>query len=723
MASDNQRNEDCAHRIIGYVLENWAENPAQGLEAVLVGSPDTPEATATEKGEEAREEPFWSVRARQLDLLSFLFGRLIADLEKTELYPLWTSGGPDFDRDVARALWQQDSSQRDSLMRSPAQPKLPAQAVAMAQVIGRYQELARKVQNQFSHLEPFSGALVSNCHDPLRLQRAGKAEWIAFIQPLLDARWLEGRADLREVLDDAWELIVQTGSVDLEFRFREADGWTDYNARFGFGSLREAVVAGLERATRRAGMFEVLGTEPEEYLKGVLFSLRQGGVSIDEEAEARLEIVVSGLGPVRPLGLHHPALELDIAESVAADLIDLGSALFPEPEDLPALATDVPFRGTSLFAAVDADLEALAGGSGIGMSEHKADFAGAVSVFCRAIRATLAECFVALDNPPGRATELLRQFLKLNVFSWWREATRRAALLALRSFVSDALRRPFDELDPAFAAALSLYGMTAAGWETQGADSIAGAALKSYTWERLMFIMLKPDAPNHAKLGRGIADLTAEGELLRFIAQFRDFRAPAPPKPLAHPAAERETDRAMQYALAGGDVLAGTVNLLIWLVLFERLASLAADAGQGGAPSAADLPWFESALNGGTLGLCADFLFGETTGLKVVPLSGYATMRHPAIASALAIWRQARYGEDMRAALANWADKEGDEGSLDTLQLTRQALNYALRHHLQDMMSPGYLPRTLKDMEAQAAKSYWRMPGAGGSTGGGSGLH
>jgi hypothetical protein len=101
--------------------------------------------------------------------------------------------------------------------------------------------------------------------------------------------------------------------------------------------------------------------------------------------------------------------------------------------------------------------------------------------------------------------------------------------------------------------------------------------------------------------------------------------------------------------------------------------------------------------------------------MKVVPLSNLATIDHPAIDSALRIWRRARDGDDVRAALATWAKNEGDAGSLDTLQVTRQALNYALLHQLQDMMSPGYLPRTVKDMQARNAEAYWRMPGGNGS--------
>jgi hypothetical protein len=77
----------------------------------------------------------------------------------------------------------------------------------------------------------------------------------------------------------------------------------------------------------------------------------------------------------------------------------------------------------------------------------------------------------------------------------------------------------------------------------------------------------------------------------------------------------------------------------------------------------------------------------------------------------LEIWRRARDGEDVRAALASWAQREGDANALDTLQVTRLAMNAALLHHLQEMMSPGYLSRNLKEMRAASEGSYWRTPG------------
>jgi hypothetical protein len=251
----------------------------------------------------------------------------------------------------------------------------------------------------------------------------------------------------------------------------------------------------------------------------------------------------------------------------------------------------------------------------------------------------------------------------------------------------------------------------------QSLDQATARAAKekfdTWLWDRLIVTVLPPEAPDHARFGRGATELTSEGELLRFIAQFRWLRAPFLPKPNAT-IELRAADGAMVQAMASGDALPALSGLLVWTVLFARLTQFGFDVVEGDAPAIGrdEWPWMKAALVGGALGFCADILFGETTGMKVLPISEIHEIGHPSVSSALRIWRKAQDGEDVRGLLATWAEREGDAGALDTLQMTRQALNYALLHQLQDMISPGYLQRSVREMEARAAEAYWRVPGA-----------
>lgn len=362
-----------------------------------------------------------------------------------------------------------------------------------------------------------------------------------------------------------------------------------------------------------------------------------------------------------------------------------------------------------------------------------------IAVFAESFNAALMDRFFAFDNPPGRTAELLRQFLKLSVTYWWSEVTRRAAFASLSAFLGQAMKGGFAEADTDLKATLSHYGVGATDWEAsrvlmgvtradrrldQATARAAKEKFDTWLWDRLVVTTLPPDGPDHARFGRGATDLTGEGELLRFIAQFRTVRMPFLPKPNAT-IELREADRAMIQAMASGDGLPTLAGLLDWTVLFARLTRFGFDVVEGDAPAIGkdEWPWFKSALVGGAFGFCADILFGDTTGMKVLPLSGLAELNHPSVDSALRLWRRARDRDDVRGALAAWAEREGDANALDTLQMTRQALNYALLHQLQDMISPGYLQRAVKDTEARAADAYWRMPGAGDRSDGGGTLN
>jgi hypothetical protein len=725
MSGMTDRDRDMARmrRVVEHLVRSWRHSPAEGLESILTGDPDTTvlavqDLASPGNGAENAPKPFWSVKARQIDLWSLLLHHLIADIEKAKHQPLWTSGGPEFDRQVARALWRiaPGASEPSTSSNAPTQDAmLPAQAVALAKVIASYQDRVHRLQSRLTLTTPYPGSLISHSHDPLRLRRAGKAAWVAFIYPLLDTSMIKP-GGVEEVLDGAWELIVTLGYVEMDLRFKDGDSWTEYNTRFGFDSLREAVVSGLERATRRIGMVDVFSADPETFLEGIFFSLQKLGLDVEPQDRQRIKGIVSSLAPVRAIGLLHPAIELEIAEGAPKELIDLAAALFPGADDFPALSD------STLFQAIDSDLSALASGAEIAEPREKQSFAQHVEIFCRCMRATLVEPFAAWDLPPGRSTELLRQLMKLNVSNWWREAARRSIWLTLRLFGSSALKRSHSELDPHLASVLQQYSITPEGWESHRADCRVAPRTSSYSetqsratieslmryfWDRLIFIAVDPDGPNHAAHGRGIADFTAEGALLRFMALFREFRAPVSPKPLGDPIAERETDRTMREAVSSGDVLNPFANFLIWQVLLQRLRD---HAERAGGQEVDDQSWFDAAVTSGALGFCADYLFGQTTGLSQVPLSSYPELHHPAIPPAIALWKKARDAEDVRNQLADWARRQGDADAPARLQSTRDALNQAVRHHLQDMVSPGYLPRMLKESRARDNENYWRSP-------------
>src|SRR5687768_4726793 len=126
--ADRVRQDERGNAIIAYIGKNFRNDSVAGLEALLIGNPDTLRPLPA-----GSEEPFWSAKAQQQDLLFFLLHSFIAKLEESESYSLWTSGGPDFDRDVARVFWSLGEGGAQHAVRD----EIPAKVVEIARMIRR----------------------------------------------------------------------------------------------------------------------------------------------------------------------------------------------------------------------------------------------------------------------------------------------------------------------------------------------------------------------------------------------------------------------------------------------------------------------------------------------------------------------------------------------------------------------------------------------------------
>lgn len=93
-----------------------------------------------------------------------LLGGLVADLRRAGLLDVMKSRDPTFDRDVARELWRlNDGGGVPVELTAPTGNKMAVQA---AEIIGRYQEAARKMQNDAgAWIGKQPGYIVRQSHD------------------------------------------------------------------------------------------------------------------------------------------------------------------------------------------------------------------------------------------------------------------------------------------------------------------------------------------------------------------------------------------------------------------------------------------------------------------------------------------------------------------------------------------------------------------------------
>lgn len=379
---------------LDYVNTTWADDPAEGIFAMIYGSP------------KARFGSRASANAAQDAQFRRLMGGVAGELEAAGLFDVLRRG--ELDRDVARAMW--------SLNDEAALRALPEQAVAIARILQKWQEVARIEGNRHgAWIGKLDNYVVRQTHHPDRIAEAGFAKWKADTLPKLDLPRMFPNGVPRDL--DAWLnetfLNLTTGvrikgagdftaermaafkgpgnlakklSQERVLHFRSADDWFNYNARYGFSNLREAYVQGLHRVAESTGLMQVLGTNPEANLDSVVTALR---AQLSRTSREKLQAFDKKLGG--PLGhrLRNALLEVSgqtrrVASARLAaigagirvwnTLTGLGGAVISAVTDVPVRASALKYQGQSYFAELGRGLVAPIRRivAGVGDAERKA---------------------------------------------------------------------------------------------------------------------------------------------------------------------------------------------------------------------------------------------------------------------------------------------------------------------------------------------------------------
>jgi hypothetical protein len=257
---------------------------AEGLKALLAGS------------EMKRRGARTSVQQEQNQFLGDWMGGIINDMEQAGLWQLFLSES--MSREVSRALFLMGKKGADT-------SKIPAEAMKMAEIIHKYQQDARNTQNRFgAWIRDMNGYIVRQTHDMFRIRKASFEEWRDFVLPKLDIKRTfvdrgvtDIEASLREAYNDLASGSHLKATIDEELNlafkgqgvsvakkqsqsrtlyFKDGDTWFDYNERFGASKLADAVLQGLERSAKAAGLLKMLGTNPEMMLARMMDEVEDG---------------------------------------------------------------------------------------------------------------------------------------------------------------------------------------------------------------------------------------------------------------------------------------------------------------------------------------------------------------------------------------------------------------------------------------------------------------
>ncbi len=228
------------------------------------------------------------------------------------------------------------------------------------------------------------------------------------------------------------------------------------------------------------------------------------------------------------------------------------------------------------------------------------------------------------------------------------------------------------------------------------------------------FSVPSPGARERAILRRGYRPGTAAGESIRFVTQFKSFGVTALTKVLGRQVYGYGGKTLSDQLKKGVGANLGLANAIIGTSFLGYFVMQAKEVMRGKEPRPATPETFMAAmLQGGGLGLYGDFLFAETNrfggGGFVSDLLGPSVSTVGDFSDLLIKAKNAGFnGEENLGGDAIRLVKNNTPFA--NLFYTKQAMDYLLWYHLQEMANPGYLQRSERRSQSDSGQGFLSRP-------------
>lgn len=455
---------------------NQFKNPGEGLLSLLVGS------VKSKFGSK------FSVDAQIHALQSEFVGKLVQGLEADDLLPAFANGK--LDEEIAQELWNLPHG-KEPVSGSP-------EAFKIAKLINNLQiELVARQNRAGAWIHLMPGYIVRQSHDMAKVRSAGKEAWIDYVLPRLNAEQTFGTLPTdkyRDFLsgvydglatgihyrtastveqDSSYTLLGFKGPKNLAkkvsqervLHFKDASNWFQYNAVFGHGNLREAVVAGLDNSARNLGLMQALGTNPKAMVERLLSDVRRASKGDIEAIDAISDIKV--MNRFKELdGTTNIPDSISMAKvgrtmRILQNVSKLGGALISSITDLPTQVAEMRYQGVPLLNAWFNAFWNPIRGRGAGEQREIAQLLG---VGFDGLIGNAISRFDASDNLPGTMSKLQQRFFKLNGMNYWNDAHMAGVTLMSSAHIGSHAEKAWEDVPKSLQNLLSQYAIGEKEW-------------------------------------------------------------------------------------------------------------------------------------------------------------------------------------------------------------------------------------------------------------------
>ncbi|GKJ55618.1 TPA: hypothetical protein NDY61_001295 [Klebsiella pneumoniae] len=424
-------------------------------------------------------------------------------------------------------------------------------------------------------------------------------------------------------------------------------------------------------------------------------------------------------------------------------MLKLGGAMISSFNDLASNALELRYQGKNFMSALT---ESIQGRLKRYSTEEQKEILSSLGVYADSMRDEILQRFSGDVTLPGKVARLQRQFFRLNGLNWWIDASRNTTATMTSHWLAGNAKSPHATLNPDLKRALDLHGIGEPEWNIyrtmdmkgsegrtfmtpDGIDSVPddviakyiadknvtvnersianarselGDKLRGYILDRVMVAMTEPTARTRALMKQGTQPGTVQGELIRFIGQYKSFTASFMQQALGREVFGRGYTPAplgqsrwgsVSNALfkSGKGEMVGLAQVALWMTFFGYLSMQTKLMLKGQTPRPADAKTFlAAAAQGGGLGIFGDFLFGEANRFGNGPITSLAGPVAGSADQLVTLFQKARSGD---AKAGDFFRFTVDHTPFINLFWSRPILNYLFLNQLQESLSPGSLHR------------------------------
>jgi len=261
--------------------------------------------------------------------------------------------------------------------------------------------------------------------------------------------------------------------------------------------------------------------------------------------------------------------------------------------------------------------------------------------------------------------------------------------------------------DDMIGAYLNKNGIKANAGAIENVRDDLETSLRMYFVDRTDIAVVTPDAKTHSIMLRGHQPGTVEGELLRFIAQFKSFPAAYLQKVAGREIYGYGSDTLAEALKDGRGTWLGIAQLMLWTTLFGYGSMVAKDAIRNKTPRDPQDPktWMAAMAQGGGLGIYGDFLVGEVNRFGG---GAIGTLAGPTLGTAgdvVNIWQQLKNGDPGGAGAASLKTIISNTPYMN-LYYVKPTMDYLFLNQLNESLNPGYIRRQRQRMEKDYGQDF-----------------